>query len=355
MSQRPSRHHTHPQQANPQQGWVDTPDGAPDRLAAKVAALRRPQAYPGEVRTVEALETHMSWVFLTRTRAYKLKKPVRTPLLDYTSCEARRHGCEQERALNQRLAASVYLGVTPLVESSWGIHIGGEGATVDWLVEMRRLADPLMLDACIERGEVRPDDVAQVAAKLCGFYADAHPAPTDAATYLASITSDIEAKQSSLAQPHYGLARREVARAAQNLLAGVDAHRAELEARADRIVDAHGDLRPEHVCLEFEPVIIDRLEFDRSLRLLDPASELAFLAMECRRMGAGWIADELFATYRRLTDDAVSEALFGVYGAYHALVRAAIAAWHLDDDALDDSERHRRRARRYFGLIDQLS
>ena len=66
-----------------------------------------------------------------------------------------------------------------------------------------------------------------------------------------------------------------------------------LEARAaqGRIVEGHGDLRPEHVFLDGEPQVIDCLEFDRDLRLLDPVDELAFLGLECERLGATWIGE----------------------------------------------------------------
>jgi aminoglycoside phosphotransferase family enzyme len=120
-----------------------------------------------------------------------------------------------------------------------------------------------------------------------------------------------------------------------------------LKLRARRVVDAHGDLRPEHICLEQEPVVIDCLEFDRSLRLLDPASELCFLALECQRLGMGWIGRHLLDAYVDLTGDNVPATLMGFYQSYHALVRAAVAAWHLDD-CPEDTSRWQERAGWYL-------
>src|SRR5690606_23645446 len=87
-----------------------------------------------------------------------------------------------------------------------------------------------------------------------------------------------------------------------------------LEERAPWVVDAHGDLRPEHVCLEEPtPVVIDCLEFSQELRWLDPVSELSFLALECRRLGAAWIGERLLARYAEMSQDRVSAALVRFY------------------------------------------
>jgi aminoglycoside phosphotransferase family enzyme len=56
-------------------------------------------------------ETHISWVFLTAERAYKVKKPVVLPFLDYGTAARRRIMCRAEVALNRRLAPDVYVGV----------------------------------------------------------------------------------------------------------------------------------------------------------------------------------------------------------------------------------------------------
>jgi uncharacterized protein len=72
----------------------------------------------------------MSWVFLTDHFAYKLKKPVRHPLIDLRSLGARRRNCLVEVRLNRRLAPDVYLGVEPLTFAADGreLQIAGDGA-----------------------------------------------------------------------------------------------------------------------------------------------------------------------------------------------------------------------------------
>jgi hypothetical protein len=120
------------------------PDAAGES-AATVLALRTAAGQLGSEAPIEAIETHLSWVFLTRCHAYKLKKPARSEHFDYTTVGARRAACETELQLNRRLAASVYLGVVPVRCNGTGRHVEGNGEIVHWLLKMR-LAQPRSRD-----------------------------------------------------------------------------------------------------------------------------------------------------------------------------------------------------------------
>jgi aminoglycoside phosphotransferase family enzyme len=145
----------------------------------------------------------------------------------------------------------------------------------------------------------------------------------------------------------------ELARAAQGCL---ERHAALFERRVAerRLVEGHGDLRPEHVCLAPEPVIIDCLEFSRELRLLDPADELAFLALECERLGAPAVGSWFLAAYTEVTGDAPPPLLLRFHRTYRALRRAKLAVWHLEDPAVREPARWTARARRYLELAPLL-
>lgn len=333
---------------------VHAPDGARARLATVVAALRRPASYPGAVECVEVIETHMSWVFLTESHAYKLKKPIQTAHLDHSTIEARRQACETELRLNRRLAPTVYLAVVPLASADGTLCVGGAGPPTDWLVKMRRLPRHRMLDVCIERGSVLTPEVDSLAVVLAKFYATAERTVSAGPAYRSRLASSIESMRASLEQTRYGLARTEISAVVEAQRRWLLRHGTVLEARAGAVVDAHGDLRPEHICLEREPVVIDCLEFDRELRLLDPVSELSFLALECRRFGAAWIGEQLLARYAEASGDHAPAPLIPFYESYHAIVRAAVAVWHLDDDALDHSDAWRERAGLYLKLAREL-
>jgi len=143
-----------------------------------------------------------------------------------------------------------------------------------------------MLDQRIERGTVAPADIERLAATLGRFYTAAERAPVEGPAYRRSIIGDIASKCASIEQPRYGVSSADIRAAVTRQERWLVRHGRVLEARGSRVVDAHGDLRPEHICLdEPAPVVIDCLEFSRALRLLDPLSELSFLALECRRLG----------------------------------------------------------------------
>jgi uncharacterized protein len=99
-----------------------------------------------------------------------------------------------------------------------------------------------------------------------------------------------------------------------------------LESRVcdGRIVEGHGDLRPEHVYLTPTPVVIDCIEFNSEFRQLDVLDELSFLAMECDRLGAPGVGRQLIDYYRETAQDQAPESLVAYYKSYRAAVRAKV-------------------------------
>jgi aminoglycoside phosphotransferase family enzyme len=150
------------------------------RWQTKVAFLGSAESHARErPGSVEALETHMSWVFLTDHFAYKLKKAVRHPLIDLRPLGARHRNCLVEARLNRRLAPDVYLGIEPLTFAPHGdgLRIGGDGRVVDWLVVMRRLPEMLMLDQALRSGGPDRRDLDRLASRLARFYQGLAPEP----------------------------------------------------------------------------------------------------------------------------------------------------------------------------------
>lgn len=311
------------------------PEPATASLEAKLGLLARPDAYPEAPSRVDVVETHMSWVFLTDAHAYKLKKPVRYDYLDFSTVEARRLDCEAEVRLNRRLAADVYLGMVPLVLDAAGrLSLGGAGETVDWLVRMRRLPADRMLDHLLRNGAVEQPEIVQLAHRLARFYAELPAEPLAPETYRQSLAGRVEDNLRELGSPEFGLPRDVPAGLARFQLRFLQrcAGLFDQRVQAGRLVEGHGDLRPEHVCLLAQPVVIDCLEFNREFRILDPADELGYLAMECERLHAPHVARWLLDGYGEASGDAPPEALLHFYQSCRATLRAKLALWHLRDD-----------------------
>ena len=323
-------------------------------LREKVSDLSRPESYPEKTAAVEVVQTHMSCVFLTEHHAWKLKKAVRYDFLDFSTLEGRRADCEEELRLNRRLARDVYLEVVPLTVTPEGaLRLAGSGEVVEWLVKMRRLPAQLMLDQAIRSGNVSRQDVRRFALVLADFYRRAEPTALDAAQYRERFERDIRSNQEGLSSTEYSVSADLVQSVTARQLNFLAREASLFDARVmqRRIVEGHGDLRPEHVCLGAEPLFIDCLEFNRDWRLLDPADELAYLAMECEFAGAPWIGELAFETYRETTGDDPPAALVRFYKAYRATVRAKLSAWHLQDHP-DPADQGRwvARAQRYLEL-----
>jgi aminoglycoside phosphotransferase family enzyme/predicted kinase len=301
------------------------------REAGLSATLARPDFYPWRPERVEVRETHISWVFLAGDRAYKLKKPLKLPFLDYSTPRRRRQMCRHEVRLNSRLAPDIYLGVRAIAATPDGLELAAENdpRAVDYVVEMRRYDESRTLAARLARGELSRHEVAQVGARLALFHRQAPLARKTAVPVLAlerRMTEDF----------HELLAIVEQRAEIEGLLAlerfthaFVVANAQLLDARARRgcVREVHGDLRAEHVLLERDrPIeIVDCVEFDPALRALDVADDLAFLAMDLVALGAERFADELVRAYRDAGGDPGEDRLIAFYAAYRALVRAKVA------------------------------
>ncbi len=317
-------------------GTVETP------LAMKIAFLRGNGGGGG----VAERETHMSLVFLTADRVHKLKKPVRFPYLDFSTLAARRRAVFAEVEINRRLAPGVYLGVVPLTVGATGLELGGAGPVTDWLVVMRRLDETDTLEAAIRGGRLDRPTLARLADLLADFYAHAPRVHETRAAHLLARRRALATDLRILSDRRFGLPQGPIGRVGR-VQRRFLAERGDVLARRlaeGRLVDAHGDLRPEHVFLGPSLAVIDRLEFDPRLRAMDPLDEIAFLDLECRRLGDLSVGEVLRRRLAPMLGDDPKSGLFLFYRSRHALLRARLAIAHLYDPSPPTPERWRRQA-----------
>lgn len=327
-------------------------------IMEKVAFLRQPLAYPGEAAEVTAVETHMSWIFLTGHLAYKLNKPVRDDFLDFRDLESRRHNCEEEVRLNRRLAPEVYLGTVPLTKEADGtLAVDGTGEPVDWLVKMRQLPAERMLDRAIRAGNVKTRELRIVASLLVRFFADAVPVAMPPGEYRRRLADGITANRRVLSEPRWAMPARTVETVTATLrkvLMG-QAPLFDRRVRRGRIREGHGDLRAEHVFLGPKAAVVDCLEFNRDFRIQDSADELSFLAIECEILGApgaGKMILEICCD--RLGDEPPPE-LIAFYKARRGMICASSAALRSADANAGDLAHWRARTETYLALAEKYA
>jgi aminoglycoside phosphotransferase family enzyme len=193
-----------------------------------------------------------------------------------------------------------------------------------------------MLDHALRLGAVSDDDLGRVAFALARFFEQASPNAIESSRYVAKLDAQITNNRDALRS--YG------ARLPQHLVAQVASFQLEflsiaddvLSARGAHVVDGHGDLRAEHVYLGPPVAVIDCLEFDRQLRMLDPAEEIAMLALEIEQLGSVALAESLLKRLRALSAHPAAPAVCDFYASHRAATRAKLAAWHLDDPQYPD-------------------
>lgn len=313
-------------------------------------------AWPGE-SLPECIETHASLVFLTRDRAWKLKKPVRLVHVDQVTLKSRAYLCREELRLNRALSGDIYRGLTPIVRQPDGsLSLGGKGCIIDWLIEIVRLPTDQMLDARIVNGPApEPDEIEAVFDVLVNFYRR-QPEPSDAGKlFHARLLNDINIAATHLCEmqsetklmvpdPTIDFARQ-----------AIDACRDEIIERGANglIVEGHGDLRAEHICLVKPPVLFDRLEIDHGIRLIDPFYEINGLGLECALMDAEWVRAVLLVKLSQAMRPPTRD-LLTAYGVVVFLTRARIAADHFRDDNVATPEKWRVKCKLSLAAAEKL-
>lgn len=297
-------------------------------MAARGQAAQRPAVHPkgGEVAIsspLDVAETHISRLFFVDDRVYKLKKPIVTGFVDFSSETARRLACEREVELNRRLAPDVYLGVATL--------LGPDGAVCEHLVVMRRLPAETRLSTRVTGGIDVSGDLERIAACVARFHAEAPTSEEiarhgDATAVLGRWRANTKEMQSLSPEllDHAQVARID-ALAARYIAGRTPLFAARIAA--GKVRDGHGDLLADDIfCLDDGPRIIDCLEFDDHLRYADVVEDVAFLAMDLERLGAPALAQAFLSAYCEAAQDALPETLRQLYIAYRAQVRAKVAA-----------------------------
>jgi hypothetical protein len=324
-----------------------------DRL---VEHLSDPAFYPEPTSAVEVIQTHISYIFLTDTFAYKIKKPVDFGFLDYTTLAKRARMCEREVALNGRLCPDIYLGVVELRERDGVLSIGGLGETVEVAVKMARLPGERMLRSVLARGEGNNALFGRIAVTLADFHRRASaPAAVGGMAGIERPKFNCEENFAQTEKYVDILVQRSTFEFIRNSTGLFFRRKAGLFARRvkeRRIVDGHGDLHLDSICAT-EPVrIFDCIEFNERFRIQDAAEEVGFLAMDLEFNGYAPFARAFVDAYVDASGDAELLELLAFYKTYRAYVRAKINSFAADDAHIPTAARdaNRATASRYYEL-----
>lgn len=321
-----------------------------------------PIRFPYQPTSVEVVQTHISVVFLAPPFVYKVKKPVALGFLDFSTLNRRRHFCEQEVALNRRLAPDVYLGVVSVVAEEGGIRFEGEGEPIEWAVKMRWLAPEHSLESMLDRDEATDAVIDSLAGRIAEFHRNAATNEHIAAFGSLEVVAGNARENFEQSVSHIGHTVTwkvfDRVRACSDRL--LTAHRELIADRAERGVprDTHGDLRLDHVYFlpsrdgSHEPTIIDCIEFNDRFRYADPVADIAFLTMDLAWAGRRDLARRFADAYFAASGDEGGRPLLPAYEGYRAAVRAKVNGIQLFEEEVpaDRKERAKIHARGHWLL-----
>jgi len=327
-------------------------------LAALVKALSNPRAYPHNPKSVELVQTQISFVFLTGDYVYKVKKPVNFGFLDFTTLEKRRFYCDQEVVLNRRLCPNIYVGVIPITRKGKSFIVEGTGKEVEYAVKMRPLPYQRMMDRMLQSDQVTPQMVEMVAKRLTEFHRKAEiseelahiggldtvnrNAEENFTQVISYVNQTITTKQYERIKNYtHSFLKKNAALFAKRVKEG-------------RIRDCHGDLHAAHICFIDGLCIFDCIEFNDRFRYIDVASEVAFLAMDLDFHRRPELSRHFADAYVKASGDKELLQLLDFYKCYRAYVRGKVESFQLDDPHISQDQKSKtlNRARRYFELAE---
>lgn len=317
-----------------------------------IAFLADPASH-GTAGPVTRIDTHGAVVFLAGGDAYKLKRAVLFPFMDYSTVEKRRAACRAEIAINRPNAPSIYLGAVPITRTEHGLRLGGEGEAVDWVVHMRRFDVALTLDHVAAQGGLTPE----IAAKLASAVLASHErAPVrEGATAVAGLARYVAQNEEALGEAPSLFPEAEVAELTSLSRAALAACRDLLLKRGEAgfVRRCHGDLHLRNlVLLDGAPVLFDAIEFDEAIATCDLLYDLAFLLMDLWERGLKREASIVFNRYLWGSDERHLSGLAALplFLSIRAALRAKLVAAEAAVSEAGERANKEARAKGYFAL-----
>lgn len=344
-----------------------------DSLPPLINALLAPDRYPHPVARVELVQTHGAWVLLAGDFAYKIKKPVRFPFMDFGTLAARRRACETELRVNRRFqqpdrpATQLYQAVLPIVgtpdKPRWGRTGGDDDGSppIEYAVQMRRFDEADRLDHLCERGALTAEHLRGLARFMALFQTRAVVAGADQpwshpTAALRWPRENFSTLRTLLTDPADARQVRELSDWTEQCFVAIEPLLSRRRQKG-RIREGHGDLHLANLVLIDGAVLpFDAIEFNDELRWIDVASDMAFAWMDLLDHGQPGLANVLMSEWLDASGDVSAPSVWGFFASYRAGVRAKVAALRAGQQAgLPEAAARLAEARHYLGLAQAIA
>jgi len=333
-----------------------TPEAATADQSTVFSFLNDPKTF-GLAGDVRRIDTHGAAVFLAGGDAYKVKRAVRFPFMDFSTLEKRRLACEAEISVNKPNAPETYIETVPIARAARGLSLGGEGEVIEWAVHMRRFDEEATLDRIAERNELSAELITRLAGAILRSHQSAPRRDGRIATE--SLERYLDQNEAAFAaDPDLfdpGRAR-DLARDARAALA---AAKDPLIARgtAGYVRRCHGDLHLRNIALiDGEPTLFDAVEFDDAIATGDVLYDLAFLLMDIEERRLRPAANLLLNRYLWASEEAhlAGLAALPILLSIRSAIRAKVVAAGLPHLSGDPRAGGAAEARRYFWFAEEF-
>ncbi len=321
-----------------------------------VQGLLRPDAYDYDPGTIETIQTHISYVFLTRKFVYKVKKNVNFGFLDFSTLDKRRFYCEKELQLNRRLCGDMYIEVAPITLHENNVKIKGSGEVVDYALKMKRMPQERIMTRLLEDNHVDRDLVDRIAKIIADFHSKAETSREisevgSSATVKLNWKENFEQTQNvvdkTISKEDFKIIEKEIGEFFNSKTSLL-----EMRKENGKIRDCHGDIHSGNIFVTDRIYIFDAIEFNERFRYSDVAADMAFLAMDLDFKGRRELSDYFVKQYQKYSGDEELQMLLEFYKCYRAYVRGKVVGFRLSDPNIGAKEKEAasKEAKAYFKL-----
>jgi aminoglycoside phosphotransferase family enzyme len=324
-------------------------------------ALMNPNAYPDPTTQVELIQTHISYVFLTQTFVYKIKKAVNFGFLDFSTLEKRRFFCEKELQLNRRLCPDIYLEVVPINNQNGALKISGSGETVEYALKMKRLPQDRIMTHLLEQNQVDLNLIGKIAKIIADFHAKAetNPAINEIGSFATVKTNWDENFDQTRNVIDITITSQQFRLISEKINSFMQTNQALFEKRIaeGKIRDCHGDIHSENIFITDRIYIFDAIEFNDRFRYGDVAADMAFLAMDLDFKNRADLSNFFVQKYVEFSGDEELLKLLAFYKCYRAYVRGKVVGFKLGDPNVPAAEKAEctKTAQAYFVLAEKYA
>jgi len=303
----------------------------------------KPQSYPEDPGRIEIVQTHISFVFLTKSFAYKVKKAVNLGFLDFTTLEKRLFFCQEELRLNRRLCDDMYLEVATINKSNDVIKIKGKGETIEYAVKMKRMPEEKIMTKLLDENKVDSELIDKIAKIIVEFHAKAetnnHIGEFGAFTTIkTNWDENFEQTQryieKTIEETDFILIKERI-----NNFMNKNKLLFQSRITEGRVRDCHGDIHSGNIFVTDKIYIFDAVEVNERFRYSDVAADMAFLAMDLDFKGKVPLSEFFVRKYIEYSGDQGTAKLLQFYKCYRAYVRGKVIGFKLADPNIGNKEK----------------